>query len=185
MTPTLLTLKLTLDILHIPIFHRFAAQAQAAIYLAQTFGNTLDAYHFKTSLNAPYSARLANDFEELCGSLEAGDRTHYETVLIQSVRRRLTALRRHLEAPITCSLDRADWLVLLAQLQYLTSDQWIHGHDPLIRKGDKVHQTEHIRQAEKALAILSKRKHTNSGYVTHHIPRNRHNRYVTSPTSPL
>lgn len=185
MNPTLIALKLILDTLHIPIYPAFATHAQAGILLAQSYGIIGDSYHFNTSQNAPYSSRLANDFDELCGTLEAGDRTHYDKSLIPALATRLTTILPNLEPPVEFSLGRGLWLALLAQKRYLSSNIWILGrNNPAAQWTIPCLPADH-RRAEQALRKLAALESNASGHHSHTVRRQARRIHSKSTTTPV
>jgi hypothetical protein len=117
----LAVLKLFLDVLEVPSQTETLndrKRVQHAMYLGQALGSDLG-YRFGWYKHGPYSLELVNDHKLLAEAIASGDRSWESIALPTSVHDALSHVAPLLRVPDTVQLFQADWLELLASLDYL------------------------------------------------------------------
>ena len=91
---------------------------QKAVYLGQLADVDMG-YRFGWYLKGPYSPALAEDYYHLADELEMGERGYEEYQLNKSLKNKLEKVRSLFEKPQDVTLEKKDWLELVASCDYL------------------------------------------------------------------
>lgn len=93
-------------------------RVQKAVYLAQKAGADLG-YQYGWYLMGPYCPELTQDYFILQDDISKGDTLYKEYILIDELNQKLDSIRELMQPPSNVSLSQADWLELLASIEYL------------------------------------------------------------------
>jgi len=92
---------------------------QKAVYLGQRLAGVDLGYRFGWYLRGPYSPSLTQDYYALADSLSADDKEWERKSLKPEIARKLRKNARVLEKPKKVELSDADWLELVASVDFL------------------------------------------------------------------
>jgi len=92
---------------------------QKAVYLGQRLAGIDLGYRFGWYLRGPYSPSLTQDYYALADSLSAGDKEWEQKSLKPEIANKLKKNARVLNKPSNVILSDADWLELIASVDFL------------------------------------------------------------------